>query len=50
MEEAPCDGSDLVKETDRGGGLGDIDGTSPDEKPKVGVDLFGGAVGDSSCP
>ena len=47
MQEAPGDGSDLVEESDRGGRLGDVDGTCSDEETKVGVDLLRGAVRDA---
>ena len=47
MEEAPGDGSDFVEESDCSGGLGDVDGTCSGEETKVGVDLFGGAIGDT---
>ena len=47
MEEAPGDGTDFVEETECSGRLSAVEGTSPDEETEMGVDLFGGGIGDS---
>ena len=40
VEEAPCDGSDVIEEVDGGLCSGAVDGAGADEEPQVGVGLF----------